>query len=250
MTETTETTCKPETQLVMLTNEQLVMLDGCGDDKIQKMVDSAKRARSFVKNHDDLEPHIAEWLSDIIEEANKSGKLGFRNIRLQTPGKCPICQEKIGYAKYPRNGKYHRKGDINYKSPCSVAAIELAERFVSIKGHLVNGCCKKCWDSGMKDLVTANLIGVKAEIHKSITGEDLKYKCCRMMQCEECQWIGHEGKMGRMPAMMKGDYPGKCPSCEAKNLPFVPDKIKSISGYLAIVSIKTGEIVRHIGKPK
>lgn len=217
-----------QTSRVDLSDAELLLLDGRCSEKAQAEVDAAKRRAALSAS---LGPAVfdadARLVQEIVDEAVKNGQLAFYH---KSCDHCSTCGKSAGYAKHKRSGRYHRKGQDNYKKPLSLPGIELADRFITIKGHITVGCCRECWDR-VKPLVVAAIADVRAEIPEAITGQPPRFKKYDRRKCGKCGWEGHDGQLGMLPALMGGQYPGKCPGCGAENLPFGRIVIESVPGF-------------------
>jgi hypothetical protein len=219
------------TTSVYLTDEELALLDGKCQAKVQKEVDKAKERLSLGQNLGLIPLTHRDFVTRIIQEAQANGELSFTRKSLSS---CKVCGKSAGYAKYTRNSKYHDKGDPNYKRPLTFPGVDLASRFVTIRGRATMGCCWTCWKT-VKEYLPEALKDVKAQIPESITGYAPKFKKHDNRKCKKCGWKGHKGEMGRLPcAMSRGTYAGKCPQCDAKNLAFGPTVIKTATGFVVV----------------
>ncbi|MGI9492556.1 MAG: hypothetical protein ACR2QF_09175 [Geminicoccaceae bacterium] len=216
--------------LISLSDEELVVLDGSVSEEAQKTVDQAKARLAAIKNMQGVPANIASFIADLVGEAEKSQKLTFRHTRIS---KCAVCEKRAGFAKFKRDGRYHRAGDSNPKKPLMLPAVELADRNVSIQGRVSNGCCSDCWKD-IKPFLSDALNEVSAEIPEAITGYPPKFKRQKNRHCTQCDWEGHEGEMRLLPALFEGRYPGGCPNCDADNKPFGLDLIKNAEGYTLV----------------
>lgn len=222
---------------IVMTDEELVLLDGKVEGELKEEVDAAKARLASVEAHPALEPNLAKFVADVVRIAQKEQKLvyQFKGLRY-----CPVCGKTGGYAKYKRSGRYHRKGQPNYSKPLTFGGVELIERYVVVAGHASFGCCRECMDKVLWDL-KESLQNVEAElpIELEMHGEP-RYKRYRNSECEACGWKGHKGQLLLVPALMSGKYPGKCPECGHvdKPLSVVASKIKDREGY-TLVKCKT-----------
>jgi len=201
---------------VHLTDEQLILLDGHVDGETQGLIDVAKLRLSTIEAMPQCTPAEAGFIADAVREAATNGILICKSADL---AKCRVCGEQHTYAIHTRNGKYHQKGSLNLDKPLYLRGVELADRFVNVKGYPHLGCCKGCWDR-IKPLVSEAVKDIRAEIHRSITGTQPKWTKYHNCYCTKCDWKGHLGQLGLLPAVMGGNYRGVCPSCEAKNTLF------------------------------
>lgn len=220
---------------VKLTTDEIILLDGKVGPEVQKSVDLAKEAKAlegFAGNAAE-----ARFIADVVREAETNGRLILRWTSLHY---CQYSGKAAGYAKRSRHGKYHRKGDTNFSKPLSMAGVELADRFVRLSGYASVGCCREFWDA-VRPKLAIRLQDVRAEIPEEITGHKPRWKRFDKKRCTKCGWVGHDGQMGKLPCLMSGEYPGECPKCRARNLPFGPHPIESIVGEFELVPVETKE---------
>src|SRR5574343_1800551 len=82
-------------------------------------------------------------VSEIISHANTSGKLRYT---CKYVNYCSTCSKSAGYAKYKRNGRYHRKGQTDYSKPLRFTAWEVADDFITCTNAVRLGFCQYCKD--------------------------------------------------------------------------------------------------------
>lgn len=215
-----------------LSDHELVILDGQCSETVQQAVDAAKQRLAAIAALPQLTEKQAGFVADVVREARENGKLTFRFSSIRS---CPLCERKAGYAVRTRRSAWARAGTPNYDKPLYLSGIELAERFLSVKGYVSLGCCRECMDF-MKPFLTEALADVRAEIPENITGHAPRFLWYRNQHCTKCEWSGHEGQMGFIPAVFQGKYRGKCPQCGAENLFLGPTIIKSIDGFTVVES--------------
>lgn len=202
------------------------LLDGLTDDETQKVIDAAKERLHLLDINAGLSELHAKFIHDVVNEAKKAGKLTFKYDCITY---CSLCKRSDGYAKYKRDGRYHRKGQIDLSKPLSFRAIELKHSFVTVKNYVSLGGCTDCMDMILPPLVAA-LRDVKAELPEALAGP-VRYKRYDLKQCTACKWEGHEGQLGKLRTLMgDGYYAGKCPSCGVENSLFV-HAIKTVEGF-------------------
>lgn len=148
---------------------------------------------------------------------------------------CPACGRDAGYAPVRRRTRYKRKGEPDYDRPRSLGAIELADRFVRIENRLSIGCCDECWPA-VRPVLAELLVDARAELDVGITGHAPRWARHRRRHCKSCHWRGHEGEMGKYPAIMGGYYPGVCPACGEANRPLGPELIERVEGYEVVAN--------------
>lgn len=195
---------------VGLTLEELKVLDGYVSDKAQKVIDTAKKENSFG-----FELPI---MGKILSESEKEGKLSWRHKSIRS---CNYCDKKRDYHRYPRNSKYHNKGDKNLDKPLYYRGVKFNEGGVTIQGlgDMCNDCC--------------DVYNVKHKLIDYILDNNLKieimkndYKPSRYLKdpikiCYSCELEMLESEMGKRSTMMgDGSYPAKCPNCQAESVLF------------------------------
>jgi DNA-directed RNA polymerase subunit RPC12/RpoP len=194
---------------VELLYNELLLLDGHINDETQKIIDTAKVEHSIGFE--------LPFMNEVIVSSLKRGTLKwtFKEIR-----SCPFCDKKYNYYVYPRSGRYHRKGDINHNAPKYYSGIAFNEGFITIKGcgDICQECAKKynVIEKLCKYIIEKDL---PIEIQKNNFYET-QYRKDNIKICYECKKEMQESMMGKLPALMQGEYPGKCPHCGAKSLLF------------------------------
>lgn len=214
---------------VNLTDTELVLLDGQVGEKVQVEIVLAQARLETAGRLTDLTPELAGFIADAVAEAKKNGRLIFRYKQLSH---CKLCGERGGHLKYKRNSRWHCKGELNYKKPTYVSGIELACRFVTVRGYASVGCCTSCFKKVENNLI-AELGKVKAELPKQLV-DGKTYKRYQKVECQKCDWKGHEGQMIQKRTLMGvGFYPGGCPAegCGALNSPFGVREIKTLTEF-------------------
>lgn len=216
---------------VVLTDSELLLLDGRVSEKAQAEIDIVKRRQKAAERLSSLPALQAAFVSDLVAMAIERGELIFRPERMRT---CRACGKSGGYATYPRNGRRHRKGDKNYDKPLYVGGWEFTNDFVRMVGYPTLACCNECWRA-VKDIAVAELANIDAVLPEKLTGVPPRFKRFTNKVCLECGWEGHEGEMGRRPTIMgDGTYAASCPKCNAANLLFGPLQVKNRDGFVLI----------------
>ena len=217
------------TTLVRLTDKELSLLDGKCNEKVQEEVVKAINRLGIKHKLDDVPEHLQDFVTRVVEEAEKNKLLVFRHRRAS---RCKVCGKSAGYAKYARNSRSHKKGAPNYDRPLTFSGIELAQRSVTMQNSLDVGCCADCWEEAESYVKTA-LTGIEAELPAQI-GDSTKYKRYRNRKCK-CGWMGHEGQMTKKRTMMgDGYYPAGCPECGLENSLFSTNNIELAKGYALV----------------
>lgn len=216
---------------IELTDNELVLLDGKVSGEVQEEVDRAKARVDAVEaysDHADITPTLAAFIADVVHEARTQGRLVANHVRIRS---CRLHDEYYGFVKY-KSGP--NQGRPNYKRPIAKPGREFARRFVTVEGHVTLGGCNECIEKALPALREA-LIGVPAQLPDLLVTEGApRFTRYDDRECLECGWTGHEGQMGRLPAILGGDYPGKCPSCGAEKLPFGPQKFKTLDSFTVV----------------
>lgn len=203
-------TAKHLTTSVLLTDAEMALLDGQVGDKAQQKVDAAKARLAAAADLDHLDPIHAGLVADIVTEAKDSGRIIHRRERIS---RCTLCGTSAGYVPY-KSGP--NKGLPNYKKPRTLPATEFAYRFVTMQNHVIVGGCNECVAPILPDISEA-LRGVNAQVPASLRadGEPVRTRY-ENRHCTKCDWVGHEGEMGRERTIMgDGTFPAYCPSCGA-----------------------------------
>jgi len=197
---------------VHLTDDEFVVLDGRCTNETQAKVNAAKARVAARGAYGHLTPGVAGLIADAVAEATEHGLLWFANRRID---RCRICKTSAGYAPY-KSGP--RKGKPNYGRPLTLHGIELADRFVTVQGHITCGGCTDCVNAALPDLREA-LRGIKVQLPAQLyTDGEPRWVRHRNRQCTSCGWTGHEGEMTRARTLMgDGTYPAGCPSCGTEN---------------------------------
>jgi hypothetical protein len=215
---------------VILTDDELVILDGRCAAKVQAEVDAAKLRVAMSTAIPGLKPELAGLIADIVTEAQQNGRLVFQHTGID---RCPICKRTGGYAKWRSTTRYHRKGDENKDKPLSIGAYDFARRFITWSRSVTLGCCDTCF-AEMKPALLAKLSDVRAAIPDALTGVKPKWIRYDNRKCTNCNWTGHEGEMVQDYALMGGKYTAGCPQCGEKNRPFGRTIIATADGFSLI----------------
>ena len=194
------------TEKAPLSFDEALILDGRVNEKLQAIIDTMKAEAAIGLP--------VATANGVIRLALKAGRLrivykGF-GVRF-----CPQCDRFAGYAKYPRNGKNHCKGDTNLGKPLS---------FPSYKFSVGGSVCQECSDEhGIVDMIISHIIDNDLQIELQARGAKTRWVKDDQQQCLKCKETMFESEMKRLHAVMgQGTYPGGCPHCGAKSLPFGP----------------------------
>lgn len=195
---------------VKLPLQELLKLDGNVPQEIQKVIDEAKKESSYGFD--------LPVMNEILKQSEKNGKLTWTYKQIRS---CDYCDKKSDYHRYPRNGRYHSKGDKNFDKPIYYSGIKFNEGFVTIKGY--GDMCSECCG---KHKVKERLIDYILEHDFKVQVMKNDYKPGKYLKddiriCYDCGEEMLESKMTKEMTMMgDGYYPSGCPKCGAKSLPF------------------------------
>lgn len=233
----------PYLTTLKLTDAELDRLDGHCESATQAAVDSM-RARLALA--DDLS---ASGLTDgqvrlvhaAVERAQVNGALTYSSTGIN---RCGYCGAEGGYAKHKRSGRYHRKGDPDYKRPTYVSGIDYAQGVVTMRGYATVGACRPCCEAA-NPVILSRLATLPTALPAHFPGAAtmqvpayggprtvprvVKHGLCR---CSTCQLVQHEGEMGLLPAIMDGYYPGQCKRCGTKRMPLAPSPFVAVPGWV------------------
>ena len=217
---------------VILTDPELVLLDGQVGEETQGKVDAAKARIAAAASLDHLPPIGAGFVADAVREATENGLLVLHRKSLR---RCDLCGTDAGYVNY-KSGP--RRGQPNFARPKHLNGLELARRSVSVNGHARLGGCTDCVTPLLDDITEA-LRGVPAEVPERLRAEgEPRRKKHGNRPCKKCDWSGHEGEM-RWERTLMGDgwYPAYCPSCGAGGA-FSRD-VEMVDGFV-VVALDSG----------
>lgn len=198
-------------------------MDGNVSEKVQQTINLAKKENSYG-----LDLPI---LNEILLKSEGTGRLKwhYKDIR-----SCSLCDKKYSYHKYARSSRNHYKGETNYDSPMYYRGLAFNEGFITFQGS-GDFCCECDSDKNLTHQLIDYILDndLKIEIQKN-DYRNTKYKRDDMRICFQCEEEIYESEMGKLPAIAGGYYPGQCPKCGAKSLPFgkshkVTDKFRMVN---------------------
>lgn len=187
-----------KTYKVPLTYSELLSLDGKVSSDAQSVIDTAKREAELGFDF--------PLINEIILKSEQSGKLTWRYKEIRA---CSFCDKDYSYHPHQRNSRYHRKGRPNHNRPIYYTGLKFHEGFISLQGSgdLCSDCERKFHviESAVNYIVDHDL---KIEIQKN------DYKPTRYIKddvviCFKCKEEVQRSKLGLLPAMIKGYYPGQ-----------------------------------------
>lgn len=216
-----------------LTASEASLLDGRVGDKAQAVVDRAKDTLALSSSG--LAEKEAAMVAKIVATAREKGRLTYSRKPIRA---CPCCGRNEGYYLHTRTGKYHRKGQPNYKAPKTFMGYGMDEGFVTIQHHISVGYCDQC-KPRVDPVLLPLLAGIEADYPSYWSEAPHRFKRFDNKVCTACGWEGHEGEMRKARTLMgDGYYPAGCPNCTAANGPLGPWPIKPRDGH-TIVDTKT-----------
>ena len=176
---------------------------------MQAIVNQAKEENAYG-----LDP----FCNEVLRKAVERGELTWGSKKIRC---CTQCDNKpSGYYTYPRNGRYHRKGDKNYDAPFSYSGIEPFQGFIIFTG--TSGVCRDCWyNKYLPEIVhyiTDNNLPVQLQ-KNDIAATRWTKDSIRV--CFECGEEMYESEMGTSRTLMgDGTYKSTCPHCGAEETIF------------------------------
>lgn len=196
---------------VKLSLKELILLDGKVSESVQKIIETAKKENSVG-----FELPV---MNEIILRSEETGKLNWAYKEIRN---CRYCEDKpYDYNRYPRNGKYHNKGDKNYDKPKYYRGLKFNEGFVTVTGlgDMCSDCCEK--HNVIENLVNYIINNdLKIEIQKNNFVET-KYVLDKKKICYKCDSEMYESEMKRKSTVMgNGTFASGCPSCGAESSAF------------------------------
>lgn len=214
---------------VNLTLPEIIYLDGHCRAEIQQVVEMAKTAQA-ISDAGVLSEKEASMVAELVAVATTKGRLTWSQHAIKN---CPCCGRNDGYYAVARATRYKVKGRPDYDKPKLFTGYDLDSGFIHIQGHISKGCCESCFPR-IASVLLQRLDGVRAELPEKLTGRPSRFKRHDRMQCTVCQWEGHEGELLPLPALMGGNYPGKCPSCGAENRLLGATNVKTVDGFTIV----------------
>lgn len=214
---------------VKLTASEATLLDGQCRPEVQAVVDRAKDALRLTTAG--LAEREAAMVAKIVAVAREKGRVTFSSAPIS---RCPCCGRSDGYHPHARTGRYHRKGQPNYKTPKLFTGWDLDRGFVTVQHSIYTGFCASCRPRVEPVLLDA-LSDVRTDTPDHWTGAPHRYRRFDNMHCKSCDWRGHEGQMRPLRTLMgDGTYPGGCPKCPAENTPLGQRRIERAEGFTLV----------------
>ena len=213
------------TTSVSLLDSELMLLDGACSEKVQAQVDLARQRVDYAAAHTDVTAAAVKVVVAAVAEANASGALTWESSPLSN---CPVCNKSGGYVPF-KSGP--RKGQDNHSKPRRLRGIELKRSFVRFEGHVSIGACATCM-AEIAPMIAAELATVPAELPTQLRAEGtFAWVKDVHRHCKHCGWTGGTSKLGLLPAVLGGQYPGKCPSCGDEQRPLGERFIETLDTY-------------------
>lgn len=188
---------------IKLTYDEIITLDGKISEKAQIVVDSAKEEHSLG-----FSPAI---INEVILKSKQIGTFSYTSARMRY---CPYCKKASDYLRYPRNTRYHRKGEKNLDKPTYLNGVVFNPGFIRVLG--LGDICVDCErDNQVIQTIENYLLSHDSKVE--LIGNPLTvYKKDPIQECHTCGKEMQESKMGREPALLIGTYPAYCPHCNAE----------------------------------
>jgi hypothetical protein len=190
---------------VKLTREELYLLDGKCDEKVQTKINELKIEEGFGFE--------LPLINEILAESLKNGSFKYTSKSLDY---CPICKKSAHYPKY-KSGSNKDKPNLN-KPKILFPGYAFNEGFVTWVGQ--GHCCKECNDQFQ---ILNQIIGYILDHDLCIEIEygQTKYIKDNQWECFKCGKIMNESEMGYSNALFgESIYPSKCPYCGAESNTF------------------------------
>ncbi len=213
-----------------LTDDEAVLLDGRVNPEAQASIDIAKQRIAGRDIFPELNEGERAFVIDVQIEARSKGELCKRFSRMTM---CPGCGDKRRYAVHKRSSMNHRKGAPNYNKPIDVCGISLACDFITIQSYPRLAVCTTCF-AKLKPYVDKAIADIPCQYPEALFGHPSPWMRYENRHCTACNWEGHEGQMGLLPAMLSGHYRGQCPQCKARNEPLGKAIIESKPGHVLV----------------
>ena len=208
---------------VTLSDEELLILDGRVNGKVQQMIDTLKAEQGYL---DIGHPFLAKVVQRAVSE---------NQLRLQHGTKlshCPICDKYKTYAKY-RSGP--NRGMQNYDRPIYLYGTAFNQGFVVTLGQPELAICGDCAKEGVPKIVDYILDhNLAVELRNDERSRFVREEQRQCFACQEMMW---QFDMALEPAIMEGFYHATCPHCGATHNPF--GTAHKVTGEYRAVPVET-----------
>jgi hypothetical protein len=210
-----------KTTSVRLSDSDLARLVDSADPDVAEAARLARQRLDAVESIPGIQPHVAQLVIDVVEEARKEGLLTYQSVAAT---RCAYCGRAGEWKKSKRRRKEYQ---------VTFTGRDFGVRFIRIQGHISVGGCAECVDAALPH-IRARLAVVRADVPDELAAPGRpRWRLHRKMQCTDCGWTGHEGEMGWLPCLFGDDrYPGECPSCRAQNKPLGRKVIEVRPGHV------------------
>lgn len=125
---------------INLTDEEIVSCLS-SIERYQDLVIQANHRLEVKRRFNNLPERQRYFLSQIDEVAREDNRVVYYSRQIRV---CRVCDKEAGYAKYTKNTRYHRKGDLNYDNPLYLRGYEFKKTSISFHGDVFVGCCSEC----------------------------------------------------------------------------------------------------------
>jgi len=210
-------------------SETLLLLDGKCDAKTQDEIERLKSSIAIAKDSS-LPEREAAMVVEIVSYARKNGRLTYQHVQIK---RCPCCNRFDGYWPVRRSTRFKTKGNPDHDHPKVFSAIDLGRGFLTFPNFIFIGYCESC-KPRVEPVLLPLIQDLKAEFPKHWEAAPHKWKRYDNQKCNGCGWVGHEGQMIHLHAIMGGTYPGQCPKCGAQNVFLGRRNIESIEGFTMV----------------
>lgn len=206
---------------VSLTDAEILSLDGKCSPTVQEVIEKVKErlgieAWLYGEDLTDVQRTLA---AEILRAAEAKGEW---NVTNREGHYCPSCKATSAYPLYKTGPN---KGQPNTRKK---------QRLVwgaSFNGTFLCVACSKVIRPILHKILQERDVKVALPQYYEIPTRYYRFDKTR---CTKCQWEGHKGELGLLPAVMGGYYRGKCPSCNAESLPFGPKVFDYVPGFVML----------------
>lgn len=213
------------TTQVHLTDKELISLRQCFElrPKVEAAARLAEERTAWALNNPDMSEREVRFMIDLRQVAREDGKLLGRRKRAVHCGVCGWAGKS--YQKRRGSSKWHTE---------ERSCWDFKDSFVSFVGYTHTGCCDQCYQR-LKPAIRRAMVDLPVQLPAWLHElKDERWTRRDLKRCTACEWQGHEGQLGLLPALMRGKYHGKCPECGAENAPFGKRIIETTDGFIMI----------------
>lgn len=213
---------------ISLSDRDLARLVDSDDTETRAEALAASNRITAATRWPSIPSHVAALVADILREAKTEGRLTYRTEMISF---CRYCGAKSTWEKSKR-----RRRDYEAK----LSGREFAHRFLVMRGHISVGGCSACVEQALP-VLRGELALFPVELPETLRTDGASlYRRWDRCRCKTCGWSGHNGQLGKLPALMQGEYHGKCPSCGAERRLF-QDPFECLDGFDVVEAGKAVE---------